>query len=223
MAMSDPPGWLAPPPPSAPPPPPPPSVPPAPPPEAEPAPQLWGVKPAQVHDYPWVKVVVAVVVIGAVGWALSSLLFPGFRTPPAFPTPTPTPAGVEYARASTFWNDGEQPALIEVVRALPAISTNCKGNLTVACQTAITAMDVKLQYALAVIKNGDIPACMTTHLARYKGDLLAMDGGLQISLIGFKTGDRDKVAQGLDQFRTAVLTLPDDTAAVTNDVKVLCN
>jgi hypothetical protein len=64
---------------------------------------------------------------------------------------------------------------------------------------------------------------MTTHLARYKGDLLAMDGGLQISLIGFKTGDRDKVAQGLDQFRTAVLTLPDDTTAVTNDVQVLCN
>jgi hypothetical protein len=198
-------------------------MPPAPPPEVEPAPQLWGAKPAQTRDYPWVKVVVAVLLIGAVGWVLNSYLFPGFRTPPAFPTPTPTPAGVEYARASAFWNDGEQPALIEVVRGLPAITAGCKGNLTAACRTAITAMDVKLQYALTVIKTGDIPACMTTHLTRYKGDLLAMDGGIQISLIGFKEGDRDKLAQGLDQFRTAVLTLPDDTAAVTNDVKVLCN
>jgi hypothetical protein len=221
--MSDPPGWLAPPPPSAPPPPPPPSVPPAPPPEAEPAPQLWGVKPAQVHDYPWVKLVVAVLLIVAVGWALSSLLFPGLRTPPAFPTPTPTPAGVEYARASTFWNDGEQPALVEVVRGLPAISTNCKGNLTAACRNAITAMDVKLKYAVSVINTGDIPACLTTHVGRYKGDLLSMDGGMQISLIGFNAGDRDKVAQGLEQFREALLPLADDATSVSNDVKVLCN
>jgi hypothetical protein len=198
-------------------------MPPAPPPEAEPAPQLWGVKPAQVRDYPWVKVVVAVILIGAVGWALSGVVFPGPRIPPAFPTPTPTPVGAEFARASKFWNDGEQPALVEVVRGLPAISANCKGNLTAACKTAITAMDVKLQYAVAVINTGDIPACLTTHLARYKGDLLAMDGGMQISLKGFKAGDRDMLAQGLDQFRTAALSLGDDSNAVANDVAVLCN
>ena len=50
-----------------------------------------------------------------------------------------------------------------------------------------------------------------------------MDGGIQISLKGFKAGDRDLLAQGLDQFRTAVLTLGDDSNAVANDVAVLCN
>jgi hypothetical protein len=168
-------------------------------------------------------VVGVVALIVMVGWALGSLLFPGFRTAPSYPTPTPTPAGVEYARASAFWTNSSLPALEGVTRAVPAINTNCKGNLTTGCHTAITAMDVKLQYAVTIINTGDIPACLTTHVRRYKGDLLSMDGGIQIALNGYKAGDRQELAQGIDQFRTSSLPLLADAAAVSNDVKVLCN
>jgi hypothetical protein len=165
----------------------------------------------------------ALVLIVIVAFALSSLFAPRFRTPPSFPTPTPTPAGVEYARASAFWNNAGLPALAGVIRSVPAINSNCKGNLTTGCHTAIAATDVKLQYAISVINQGDIPACLTTHVTRYKSDLLSMDGGIQVALNGFKAGDRDELAQGLDQFRTSSLPVVEDAAAVSHDMQVLCN
>jgi hypothetical protein len=161
--------------------------------------------------------------IVVVAYVLWTLFTPRFRTPPAFPTPTPTPAGVEYERASTFWNKTELPALSEFSRSVPAINTTCKGALSPTCLAAITATDQKLQSAITIINQGDIPACIATHVARYKGDLLSMDGGLQIALNGYKAGDNQQVAQGLLQFRDNAQNVSADAAAVTNDVKVLCN
>ena len=139
------------------------------------------------------------------------------------PTPTPTPAGVEYGRASYFWNKQALPALADVNRSARGITTNCKGKLTTPCRSAIESTDKKLQVVLTVIKDGDIPACLITHVTRFKSDLLSMDGGLQIALNGYNAGDRQLVAQGLAQFRENSLPLSGDAAAVTNDVKVLCN
>jgi hypothetical protein len=220
--MSEPPGWLAPPPPT--PPPPPAGAPPASAPEVEGAPQLWGQPPpGRLTDYRWIKVAGAVAVIVVVVWALSTLLMPGFRTPPSFPTPTPTPAGVEYARASAFWNNAGLPALAGVIRSKTGIAANCKGKLSTSCRDAITNADQKVQYAITVINQGDIPACLTTHVTRFKSDLLSMDGGLQIALKGYKDGDQQEVNQGLSQFQVSSQPLTEDAAAVTNDVKILCN
>jgi hypothetical protein len=219
--MSEPPGWLAPPPATPPPPPPDPS---AVAPEVEAAPQLWGQPPpGKVRDYRWITVVGAIVLIVIVALGLSSLFSPRFRTPPSFPTPTPTPAGAEYAKASAFWNDAGLPALAGVIRSEPAIKSNCKGKLSTACHNAVTVGDEKLQYAITVINQGDIPACLTTHVTRYKSDLLSMDGGLQIALNGYKAGDKPQVDQGITQFLVSSDSLVADAANVTNDVKVLCN
>jgi len=220
--MSEPPDWLAPPPPT--PPSPPPQAPPAPPQEAEAAPQLWGrPPPGRVHEYRWIPVVGGLVLIVVAGLILNSLFSIRFRTPPSFPTPTPTPAGAEYARAAAFWNDAGLPALAGVIRSKTAISTNCKGKLSTSCHDAIAAADLKVQYAIDVIKQGDIPACLTTHVTRFKSDLLSMDGGLQIALNGYKAGDKQQVDQGLSQFQVSSAPLTEDAAAVTKDVAVLCN
>jgi hypothetical protein len=176
-----------------------------------------------VRDTRWITVVVAIALIVAVGLIVRSLLFPGFRTPPSYPTPTPTPAGAEYARASAFWNNTEVPAVAAVIKSVPAITKNCKGRLSAACQTAIVATDQKLQYAITVINTGDIPACLTTHVTRFKSDLLAMDGGLQVALNGYRAGDQQQVDQGLALFQENSLPLTEDAAAVSNDLKVLCN
>jgi hypothetical protein len=158
-----------------------------------------------------------------IGWSLWSIFAPSYRTVPPTPTPTPTPAGVEYARASNFWNKQALPALAEVNRAARAINTSCKGKLSPGCRAGIEATDQRLQVALTVIKDGDVPACIATHLTRFKGDLLAMDGGLQIALNGYKAGDRQLVEQGLSVFRENAVPVGADAAAVTNDVKLLCN
>jgi hypothetical protein len=110
-----------------------------------------------------------------------------------------------------------------VVKSVPAINKNCKGKLAAACQAAIVATDQKLQYAITVINTGDIPACLTTHVTRFKGDLLAMEGGLQVALNGYKAGDQPKVDQGLSLFHDNSLPVGEDAAAVSNDVKLLCN
>jgi hypothetical protein len=214
--MSEPPGWLAPPPPT--PPPPPDSVP-----ESKGAPQLWGPKPGRVRDYRWIPVLGAGVLIVIVAWSLSTLFSPRFRTPPSFPTPTPTPAGAEYARASAFWNNAGLPALAGVIRSKAAINTSCKGKLSTSCHNAIASGDQKVQYAIAVITQGDIPACLTTHVRVFKSDLLSMDGGLQVALNGYKAGDQQQVDQGISQFVVSSDSLTEDAAVVTNDVKVLCN
>jgi hypothetical protein len=176
-----------------------------------------------VRDYRWITVVGAIVLIVIVALGLNSLFSPRFRTPPSFPTPTPTPAGAEYAKASAFWNDAGLPALAGVIRSEPAIKFNCKGKLSTACHNAVTVGDEKLQYAITVINQGDIPACLITHVTRYKSDLLSMDGGLQIALNGYKAGDRPQVDQGITQFLVSSDSLVADAANVTNDVKVLCN
>ena len=176
-----------------------------------------------MHEYRWIPVVGGLVLIVVAGLILNSLFSIRFRTPPSFPTPTPTPAGAEYARAAAFWNDAGLPALAGVIRSKTAISTNCKGKLSTSCHDAIAAADLKVQYAIDVIKQGDIPACLTTHVTRFKSDLLSMDGGLQIALNGYKAGDKQQVDQGLSQFQVSSAPLTEDAAAVTKDVAVLCN
>ena len=176
-----------------------------------------------MRDYRWIPVIGALVLIVALAFGLWTLFTPRFRTPPAFPTPTPTPVGVEYERASNFWNREELPALAEVSRSVPAINASCRGTLSPKCLAAITATDQKLQNAIAVVNHGDIPACIATHVTRFKGDLLSMDGGLQIALTGYKAGDIQQVQQGLSQFRENSQNVSPDAAAVTNDLKVLCN
>ena len=171
----------------------------------------------------WIPVVGAIVLIVAVGLTVRSMLFPGLQTTPAYPTPTPTPAAVEYTRATAFWDKTELPALVAVTRSLPAIKKNCRGKLSAACRTAIQATDQKLQFAITVINTGDIPACLTTHVTRLKSDLLSMDGGLQIALNGYRAGDIQKVNQGLAQYGASSGPLSQDTAAVTKDVVKLCN
>ena len=217
-AMSDQPGWLAPPPPTPPPPPPPPVEPV---PEVTPAPALWVA--GGGRDYRWIPAAGGLLLVVVVGWSLWSIFGQGARTQHVTPTPTPTPAGVEYARASNFWNKAALPALADVNRSARAINTNCKGKLSTACRSAIEATDQKLQFALTVIKEGDIPACITTHITRFKSDLLAMDGGLQVALNGYKAGDLQLVDQGLSQFRENAIPVSSDAADVTNDVKNLCN
>jgi hypothetical protein len=187
----------------------------------EPAP--WLPK-GNVRDYRWIPAVGALVLIIAVGWSLRGLFPNGAtRTPPAFPTPTPTPAGLEFGRAYLFWHSSALPAVADMSRSVPAINSRCKGRLTAPCQASITVTDQKLQTAITIINNGDIPACITTHLSRFKSDLEKMDGGLQIALNGYRAGDRSLVAQGLTQFYDSQRPLSVDAAAVTKDVTVLCN
>lgn len=145
------------------------------------------------------------------------------RTLPTFPTPTPTPPGVEFGRAEAFWNSSVEPAVIDAIKAMPAIVSRCTGKLTTPCHDAIVVADQKLQVAITLIDNGDIPACLATDMRRFKGDVEAIDAGLQIALNGFKAGDRLQVGQGLSQFRESLVPLSPDATAVTNDVKVLCN
>lgn len=217
--MSDPPGsgWLAPPPPT---PPPPPS--PVPEPAAEPT--LWAPR-GPARDYiRWIPALGALLLIGVAVWVLHGLFMPAaLRTPPSFPTPTPTPAGLEFGRAYLFWNNSALPAVADMNRTAPAINARCKGSLPASCQAAIVATDQKLQQAITVINQGDIPACIATDLKRFKGDLEAMDGGLQIALNGYKAGDKPMISQGLAQFHESAVPLSPDAAAVSNDVKALCH
>lgn len=157
------------------------------------------------------------------GLVLRDFLFPGLRTQPVLTTPTPTPAAVEYTRATAFWDKTELPAITAVTRSMPAIKKYCGGKLKAACRTAIEATDQKLQFAISVINTGDVPACLTTHVTRLKSDLLSMDGGLAIALNGYRAGDIQKVNQGLAHYRESASPLSQDAAAVTKDVIKLCN
>jgi hypothetical protein len=219
MSDPEPPGWAAAPPPQSPP------GPPAPVPQA-PEVLPWGPR-GPARDYGWVRIVGALLVVAlvlAVGYSVRGFFEPaGLRTPPVFPTPTPTPAGFEFQLADKFWNGSALPALAEVSRTLPTINSRCKANLTATCRAAILATDQKVQRAVTVINQGDIPACITDDVTRFKGHLESMGGGLQIALDGYNAGDRLMVAQGLSQFHESLLPLDQDAAAVTKDVRVLCN
>ena len=238
--MSDPPGWRGEPPPEmqppaaplAPPSPlPPPSIPPPPaPPRPAPVPAakapLWAPL-GPIRDYRWAPAVGALLVlfvIVAVAFSLRGLFMPaGFRTPPSFPTPTPTPAGLEFGRAYLFWYNSAAPALAAVNKTLPALNSRCKGSLPTTCRVAIAATDAKLKQTITIINKGNIPACIADDLTRFKSDLEGMDGGLQIALKGYAQRDRLMIAQGLAQFHEALRPLAQDSAAVVKDVKALCH
>ena len=219
-------------PPAAPmaPPPPPPIPPPPSPPRPAPVPAAkappWAPL-GPIRDYRWAPAVVAVlvlVVIVAVAFSLRGLFMPaGFRTPPSFPTPTPTPAGLEFGRAYLFWYNSAAPALAAVNKTLPALNSRCKGNLPTTCRVAIAATDAKLQLTITIINKGSVPACIADDLSRFKGDLEGMDGGLQIALKGYTQRDRQMIAQGLTQFHEASRPVAQDSAAVSKDVKALCH
>jgi hypothetical protein len=115
------------------------------------------------------------------------------------------------------------PAVAAANRTLPLLKARCKGSYPTTCRSAITATDAKLQQAIAVINNGDIPACIADDLRRYKSDLLGMDGGLQIALNGYGARDKAKISQGLTQFREASIPLAADGTSVTKDIKALCH
>ncbi|MDQ6877372.1 MAG: hypothetical protein M3082_06675 [Candidatus Dormibacteraeota bacterium] len=170
-------------------------------------------------------VLVALVVIGAVVWALHAILMPGGdRLPPAYPTPTPTPSGVELQRANAFWNNQVYPSLGVVVTTLPAMKSQClTGSPRAGCRAAMIATDQTLQQTITIIKHGDIPACIATHVTTFMGDVEAMDGGLQISLNGYRAGDRAMITQGLIQFTDGVRPLVADGELVNRDLKAFCH
>jgi hypothetical protein len=220
--MSDPPDWLAPPPPL-----PPPGAPPAPVPQTPDQAPPWAPQ-GPVRDYRWIPtvagVILVLVLIVSVGWVLRNTFFSGeLRTPPVYATPTPTPSGLELYRAETFWNTFALPALGEVNKTLPAIKAKCKGSLPAGCHDAIVATDAKMQQLITVINQGDVPACIATHVMRFKSDIEVMDGGLQIALNGYKAGDKDTISRGLAQFNEGALSVGPDTAFVSGDVKTLCH
>jgi hypothetical protein len=186
----------------------------------------WGPQ-GPVRDMRWVPIAGAVgllLVLVFVGYSLRGLFTPaGLRTQPSFPTPTPTPAGLEFGRAYLFWNNSAVPAVAAFNKTLPTLNARCKGTYPTTCRAAITASDQKLQQAIAVITNGDIPACIADDLRRYKGDLLSMDGGLQIALNGYGARNKGMILQGLAQFREGSRPLAADAAAITKDIKALCH
>jgi hypothetical protein len=187
-------------------------------------PPPWAAK-GNIRDYRWIPAVGVLLLIVVVGWSLRGLFTAGAsRTPPAFPTPTPTPAGLEFGRAYLFWHKSALPAVSDMSRSVTAINSRCKSTrLTAPCQAALAVTDHKLLTAITIISQGDIPACITTDLTRFKGDLEQMEGGLAIALNGYKNGDRPMVAQGITQFRDSARPLGADAAKVTKDVTTLCN
>jgi hypothetical protein len=209
--------------------PPPPAMPPPPPPapvfEAAPEPPPpWAPQGGKARDFWWIPAIGILILIVAVGWMVRGFLIAGpDRTPPSYPTPIPTPAGLEFGRAYLFWYNSGLPALANMNKTVPALNTRCKGSLPATCQAAIAATDQKLQAAITVINQGNIPACLTTHLTTFKSDLEAMDGGLQIALNGYKAGDKGMITQGLTQFHESAIPLNQDAAVVTSDVKALCH
>jgi len=194
-------------------------------PEKDPSPP-WGPK-GPLRDYRLVGVAIALVVLVVlvfVGYSLRGLFAPaGLRTTPSFPTPTPTPSGLEFGRAYLFWNNSALPAIAAYNKTLPALNARCKGSYPTTCRSAITASSQKLQQAIAVINNGDIPACIADAITRYKSDLEGMGGGLQIALNGYGARNKATILQGLGQFRTASKPLGTDAASVARDIKALCH
>ncbi len=194
-------------------------------PEKDPSPP-WGPK-GPLRDYRLVPVaigLVILVVLVIVGYSLRGLFSPaGLRATPSFPTPTPTPAGLEFGRAYLFWNNSALPAVGAFNKTLPVLNARCKGSYPSTCRSAITASDQKLQQAIAVINNGDVPACIADDLRRYKSDLEAMDGGLQIALNGYGARNKAMILQGLGQYHDASKPLAADAAAVAKDIKALCH
>jgi hypothetical protein len=103
------------------------------------------------------------------------------------------------------------------------LKARCRGTYPTTCRSAITATDQKLQQAIAVINNGDIPACISDDLRRFKSDLEGMGGGLQISLNGYGARSKAMILQGLGQYHESALPLGTDAAAVAKDIKALCH
>jgi hypothetical protein len=178
-----------------------------------------------VRDYRWIVAVAAVIVLALVAWTIRGYLMSDtLRTLPLYPTPTPTPSGVELQRANSFWNGQVYPLLGGVVTTLAPLKTQClTGKRRAGCRSAITATDQKLQLVIVAINQGDIPACILTHATIFKGDVESMDGGLQISLNGYKAGDQGMVSRGLAQFVAAVEPLVADGQLVSSDLKAFCH
>jgi hypothetical protein len=205
----------------------------APPPQYQPAPVYqaaaeppppWAPQGGKARDFWWIPAIGVLILIVAVGWMVRGFLVAGpDRTPPSYPTPTPTPAGLEFGRAYLFWYNIGLPALSDMNKSVPNLNARCKGSLPATCQAAITVTDQKLQAVINAINTGNIPACLTTHMTRVKSDLEAMDGGLQIALNGYKAADKAAIGQGLTQFHESAIPLNQDVAVVTSDVKALCH
>jgi hypothetical protein len=179
-----------------------------------------------VRSYPWVPAIGALIVIVIVALVLRSFFISYFslRDTPVYPTPTPTPSGVELQRANNFWPGTVFPLLGQVVKTLTPLKTQCfTGSRRAGCRSAIVATDQKLQLVMAAINKGDIPACIATHVATFRGDVESMDGGLQISLIGYKAGDQVMISRGLAQFVEAVRPLVADGELVNSDLKAYCH
>jgi hypothetical protein len=205
-------------------PPPPPPYQPAPIPQAAEPPPPWAPQGGKARDFWWIPAIGALILIVAVGWMVRGFLVAGpDRTPPSYPTPTPTPAGLEFGRAYLFWYNTGLPGISDMNKSVPNLNARCKGTLPATCQAAITVTDQKLQVVITAINNGNIPACLNTHLTRVKSDLEAMDGGLQIALKGYKAADKGAITQGLTQFHESAIPLNQDVAVVTGDVKALCH
>jgi hypothetical protein len=143
----------------------------------------------------------------------------------AAPTPSLPPLTVrsDYAHADRFLNLTLGPALDGLNQTVPSLSATCHGTLSNGCLDAVTATDKQVKKVLAVMDRGEIPSCIAASMGKFRGDLAAMDGGLQLAIKGYADNLVNELAQGLNRFGTAGQALVSDAKSVDRAQKTQCS
>jgi hypothetical protein len=173
-----------------------------------------------------VVLVVAGILLNTLG--ITQLPWPGSASTPsgrATPAPSASPLTVrsDFARADRFLNLSLAPALVALNQTGPALNSTCYGTLSNGCFDAITTTVKQLKSVLVVIDRGDIPQCIAASMSKVRGDLAAMDGGLELALKAYADNLTSELAQGFRQFVPPAQALLADSQSADRAQKTLCS
>lgn len=161
-----------------------------------------------ISKYLYVGAGIVVVVIGLILLNSMHLQLPWPSTDstsssqPTKPSPTPDTTRPPYERADRFLNGSLTPAVGNLEKTVPALTTHCDGPMSNICFDALNATEQQVKNVLAVVDRGDIPACIGTPMSKVVNDLKGMDSQLQVALDAFKSGSSDDLATGVYRFKT---------------------
>ena len=169
-----------------------------------------------------IAVVVAIVAVNSLGiqWPWSVSAPEGLSRNTYIPPPVAVRS--DAGRADYFLTGVLAPPMLALSQDTEIVKETCYGNLTEACQTAVTAAENQVKQVLAAIDHATLPICVASNVAKLRVDVASMDDALSLAIKGYKDSLGSEVTQGVSRL-VAPAQRAQAGAAAANTQKTRCD